>query len=90
MYYHFKNIKGVFMLFNEMIIDENNMAFIPSLGTSYQLNKTAKDIIGLLKQGKTKDEIVKIITKNTGANWRDVYIDVEDFFQKLKIYGLIQ
>jgi len=78
------------MLFNEMIIDENNMAFIPSLGTSYQLNKTAKDIIGLLKQGKTKDEIVKIITKNTGANWRDVYIDVEDFFQKLKIYGLIQ
>jgi len=73
-----------------MIIDENNMAFIPSLGTSYQLNKTAKDIIGLLKQGKTKDEIVKIITKNTGANWRDVYIDVEDFFQKLKVYGLIQ
>jgi len=73
-----------------MIIDENNMAFIPSLGTSYQLNKTAKDIIDLLKQGKTKDEIVKIITKNTGANWRDVYIDVEDFFQKLKVYGLIQ
>jgi fatty acid-binding protein DegV len=78
------------MLINEMIIDENNMAFIPSLGTSYQLNKTAKDIIDLLKQGKTKDEIVKIITKNTGANWRDVYIDVEDFFQKLKVYGLIQ
>ena len=77
------------MLINEMIIDENNMAFIPSLGTSYQLNKTAKDIIDLLKQGKTKDEIVKIITKNTGANWRDVYIDVEDFFQKLKIYGLV-
>ncbi|GAB6074777.1 PqqD family protein [Nautilia lithotrophica] len=78
------------MLLNEMIIDENNMAFIPSLGTSYQLNKTAKEIIDLLKQGKTKDEIVKIIAENTGANWRDVYIDVEDFFQKLKVYGLIQ
>ncbi|AZV46395.1 PqqD family protein [Nautilia sp. PV-1] len=78
------------MLLNEMIIDENNMAFIPSLGTSYQLNKTAKEIIDLLKQGKNKDEIVKIIAENTGANWRDVYVDVEDFFQKLKIYGLIQ
>ncbi|ACM93080.1 hypothetical protein NAMH_0702 [Nautilia profundicola AmH] len=78
------------MLLNEMIIDENNMAFIPSLGTSYQLNKTAREIIDLLKQGKTKDEIVKIITDETGANWRDVYIDVEDFFQKLKVYGLIQ
>jgi fatty acid-binding protein DegV len=77
------------MLINEMIIDENNMAFIPSLGTSYQLNKTAKDIIALIKEGKNKDEIVKIISEKTGAKWRDVYIDVEDFFQKLKIYGLV-
>jgi len=77
------------MLLNEMIIDENNMAFIPSLGTSYQLNNTAKEIIDLLKQGKTKDEIVKIIAEKTGASWRDVYVDVEDFFQKLKVYGLI-
>ena len=77
------------MLINEMIIDENNMAFIPSLGTSYQLNNTAKDIIDLIKEGKNKEEIVKIISEKTGAKWRDVYIDVEDFFQKLKIYGLI-
>jgi fatty acid-binding protein DegV len=78
------------MLLKEMIIDENNMAFIPSLGTSYQLNKTAKEIIDLIKQGKTKEEIIKIIAENTGADWRNVYIDVEDFFQKLKVYGLIQ
>jgi fatty acid-binding protein DegV len=77
------------MLINEMIIDENNMAFIPSLGTSYQLNNTAKDIIDLIKEGKNKEEIVKIISEKTGAKWRDVYIDVEDFFQKLKIYGLV-
>ena len=77
------------MLINEMIIDENNMAFIPSLGTSYQLNNTAKDIIDLIKEGKNKEDIVKIISEKTGAKWRDVYIDVEDFFQKLKIYGLV-
>ena len=77
------------MLINEMIIDENNMAFIQSLGTSYQLNNTAKDIIDLIKEGKNKEEIVKIISEKTGAKWRDVYIDVEDFFQKLKIYGLV-
>ncbi len=77
-------------MLNEMIIDENNMAFIPSLGISYQLNSTAKEIIELIKEGKTKEEIVKIISEKTGAKWRDVYIDVEDFFQKLKVYGLIQ
>jgi fatty acid-binding protein DegV len=77
------------MLLNEMIVDENNMAFIPSLGTSYQLNKTARDIIDLLKRGKTKDEVIKIISENTGKDWSEVYVDVEDFFQKLRVYGLI-
>jgi fatty acid-binding protein DegV len=78
------------MLLHELIIDENNMGFIPSLGTSYQLNTTAREIINLIKQNKSKDEIAKIIAEEKGATFRDVYIDVEDFFQKLKIYGLIQ
>ena len=77
-------------MLNEMIIDENNMAFIPSIGVSYQLNTTAKEIIELIKQGKTKEEIVKILSEKNNLNWREVYIDVEDFFQKLKVYGLIQ
>jgi len=73
-----------------MIIDDNNMGFVPSLGTSYQLNSTAKEIINLIKEGKTKEEIVQIISEKYGKNWREVYIDVEDFFQKLKLYGFIQ
>jgi len=78
------------MLINEMVFDENDMAFIPSLGISFQLNSTAKKIIELLKKGKSKEEIVKTLSSESGVNWRDVYVDVEDFFQKLKIYGLIQ
>jgi fatty acid-binding protein DegV len=78
------------MLLNEMIIDENNMAFIPSLGMSFQLNATAKEIINLLKQNKSKEEIVSIISEKENVDWREVYIDVEEFYKKLKIYGLIQ
>lgn len=77
------------MLIEEMVIDENNMGFIPSLGITFQLNETAKKIIDLIKEGKSKDEIVEIIAKESGKSWREVYIDVYDFFQKLKIYGLI-
>ena len=77
------------MLINEIVIDENNMGFIPSLGISYQVNDTAKEIINLIKQGKNRDEIVKTIASESGEDWRNVYIDVEDFFQKIKIYGLI-
>ncbi|MEO1927968.1 MAG: PqqD family protein [Nautiliaceae bacterium] len=78
------------MLLHEMIIDENNMGFIPSLGTSYQLNESAKKIIQLIKEGKSKEEIVKILSQESGKSCRDVYIDVEDFFQKLKVYELIK
>jgi len=78
------------MLIKEMIVDDNNMAFIPSIGTSYQLNSTAKDIVDLLKQGKSKEEIVKIISQKYGVDYKEAYIDVQDFFQKLKIYGLIK
>jgi hypothetical protein len=78
------------MLINEVIMDEeNNMGFIPSLGVTFQLNNMAKKIIELIKDGKNKDEIVEILSSETGKDWREVYIDVNDFFQKLKIYGLI-
>jgi len=77
------------MLINEIVIDENNMGFIPSLGISYQLNSTAKEIINLIKEGKSKQEIVQTIASESGEDWRNVHIDVEDFFQKIKIYGLI-
>jgi len=78
------------MLIHEIIIDENNMGFIPSLGISFQLNSTAKRIVELLKEGKTKEEIIKIVAEEYNKDWREVYIDVEDFFIKLKVYGLIQ
>ena len=78
------------MLINEMIIDENGVAFIPSLGISFQINETAREIIELLKQGKNKEEIVQILAEKYERDWREVYIDVEDFFIKLKVYGLIQ
>ncbi len=77
------------MLIDEIVIDENNMGYIPSLGISYQLNDMAKRIIELIKEGKSKEEIVQLIAKESETDWRVVHIDVEDFFQKIKIYGLL-
>ena len=78
------------MLLNEMVIDENNVGFIPSLGISFEVNDTAKRIIELIKEGKSKEDIVKIISDEFGIKWGEAYSDVEDFFIKLKVYGLIQ
>ncbi len=78
------------MLLDEMVIDENNVGFIPSLGISFEVNETAKRIIELIKEGKSKEDIVKIISDEFDVSWGEAYADVEDFFIKLKVYGLIQ
>jgi len=78
------------MLLKEMVIDENNVGFIPSLGVSFQVNDVAKEIIEFIKEGKSKEEIVKKISEEYDVSWGEAYADVEDFFIKLKVYGLIQ
>ena len=78
------------MQFEHLVVDENNMAFDPTVGTSYQLGGSAKDIIELLREGKDKEEIVDTLVKRHGAEKADVFIDVSDFLAKLKVYGLLQ
>ena len=74
---------------DQLVLDENNMAFHPMMGNSYQLNSIAKDIISLLKQHKTKDEIIEELSKEYDVSRNELFIDVSDFIAKLKIYGLL-
>ncbi len=78
------------MELNNLIIDENNIAFNPTVGTSYQLSDSAKEIIQLLKEGKSKEEIIEILSQKYDVAKEELYIDVSDFFAKLKVYGLIE
>ncbi len=72
-----------------LVLDENNVAFHPMMGNSYQLNFLAKEIIGLLKLNKNKNEIIDEIYNKYEVSKEDLFIDVNDFFTKLKIYGLV-
>lgn len=73
---------------NNLVLDENNIAFHPMMGNSYQLNDVSKDIIVLLQQHKTKDEIVAALSETYDVSSQDLFIDVSDFISKLKVYGL--
>ena len=76
-------------MIKELIIDDNNVAFNPIFGNSYKLNDSAKEIVALLKDGKSKDEIIDILSKEYDIDKKELYIDVGDFLTKLKIYGFI-
>ncbi len=77
-------------IISELTIDNNNVAFNPMMGNSYKLNDSAKDILNLLKEGKSKDEIIEALSKEYEVDKKELFIDVSDFLSKLKIYGLAQ
>ncbi len=74
----------------DQLLLDNNIAFHPMMGNTYKMNETGKEILQLLKEHKTKDEIVEIISQKYEVDKKDVFIDVGDFFAKLRVYGLNQ
>ncbi|SFV64140.1 hypothetical protein MNB_SV-3-1505 [hydrothermal vent metagenome] len=74
---------------DQLILDENNILFYPMMGNSYQLNDIGNDIVSLLKKHKSKDEIIEDLAQKYNIEKNELFIDVSDFFSKLKIYGLM-
>ena len=73
----------------QLIVDENGVAFYPMMGNSYQLNELANEIVALLKQSKSKTQIIDELQEKYDVSYEDLFIDVSDFFSKLKVYGLV-
>ena len=74
---------------DQLILDENNTAFHPMMGNSYQLNTIGSEIITLLRKHKNKDEILEELSARYGVSKEDLFIDMSDFLAKLKAYGLL-
>jgi hypothetical protein len=72
-----------------LIIDENNIAFHPAMGSSFEVNSIGKQILKLLKENKTDNEIIEILNQEYGIDKAQLFIDVSDFLAKLKLYGLL-
>lgn len=73
---------------SQLVLDENNIAFHPAMGNSYQLNETGSLILNLLKQYKTDEEIIEELNAIYGVSKEELFIDMSDFIAKLRIYGL--
>ena len=74
---------------DQLVLDENNIAFHPMMGNSYKLNDVSKEILILLRHHKTKDEIIEELSLKYEVSKNELFIDVSDFISKLKVYGLV-
>ena len=74
---------------SQLTLNDSNIALHPMIGNSYQLNDLGKEIITLLREGRSKDEIMEILLESYEVDYNELFIDMSDFLAKLRVYGLI-
>lgn len=70
-------------------VSDSGFVFNPTTGESFSANPIGTEIIEMLKQGKSQDEIKESILENYITEQDIVDKDIFEFFELLKQYSLI-
>ncbi len=76
-------------LLANIAVSDNGYLFNPTNGDSFSSNAVATDIISLLKQDKSQEEIKKIILTKYDVEKSTIERDLDEFLQELKDNYLI-
>ena len=71
-------------------VSESGFVFDPTAGESYSLNEQGIEIINLLKQNQTNEEIAAYMTENYDVDADDFEKYYFDFIGMLKQFKLIE
>ena len=71
-------------------VSETGFMFNPNTGDSYSLNKTGKEIITMLKVGKSEEEIKNELTEKYDTEKGVFENDFYDFLNMLRNMNLIE
>lgn len=70
-------------------VSDSGFVFNPTTGESFSANPIGTEIIEMLKQGKSQDEIKERILENYITEQDIIDKDIFEFFELLKQYSLI-
>jgi hypothetical protein len=70
-------------------VSDNGFIFNPLSGDSFSTNPIGQEVIRLMKEQKTKEEIVKILAQKYNSEETNIEKDLVDFFQMLLSFQLI-
>lgn len=68
---------------------EEGFVFNPGTGDSFSTNTIGGDIIALLKENKTVNEIIQLICEKYDVDENQFEKDLDDFMSQLKDYAII-
>lgn len=76
-------------ILRNVAISESGFLFNPTTGDSFTLNETAMFVLSLLKDNKTKEDVIDEILEKYDVD-KNVFIkDFDDLMYSLKSYKLI-
>ena len=73
-----------------LAISENGFCLNPLTGESFTVNPIGADILRFLKEGKSNDEVVKLVCSAYKVDEATVEKDLYDFITVLKHHSLIE
>jgi len=73
----------------QLAINDEGFLFDPLTGESFTVNQTGLEIIKGLKDGKSEEEIISLLTEKFEVDEEIVKKDFIDFIEKLRSYKLI-
>ncbi|MGE5419819.1 MAG: PqqD family protein [Chloroflexota bacterium] len=68
---------------------EAGLIFNPGTGDSFSVNETGREILSVLKEDKTQDELVVQVTGKYDVEITQLEKDIEDFLTMLHEYNLV-
>lgn len=72
-----------------LALSDSGFIFDPGTGQTFTTNETGLDIIRLLKEGKTVEEILMFIEEQYDGERDVIYKDTTQFLAQMKTYRLI-
>ncbi len=73
---------------NNIAISENGFIFDPNTGESYSLNPIGTEILNLLKEKKTDDEIINFLNEKYDSDKLTIEKSLNEFYSFLQEYNL--
>jgi hypothetical protein len=75
---------------DNIAVSLDGFLFVPSTGESFTLNEIGKKVLESLKEGKSANEIVEILTHEFDVDTHTAEKDVNDFITQLKAFRLVE
>ncbi len=68
---------------------EAGLIFNPGTGDSFSVNSIGNEILAMLKENRTQEEIIDIFSSKYDADKNQLERDLDDFFEQLTEYNLL-